>query len=65
MERILNEITAGQGLVVREHDAVVLGVGLVAALRRPFVSLLLLWRESPDVVGKHVEIRSVVDDPMR
>lgn len=63
MERILNEIAAGEGLIVWKDDAVVLRVSLVTSLDRPLVGLLLFWSEAPNIVRKHVKVRSVVNNP--
>lgn len=50
MERILNEIAAGEGLIIWKDDAVVLRVSFVTSLDRPLVGLLLLWSEAPNVI---------------
>lgn len=63
MEWILDEISPGQRLIIGKDDAVVFGVALVTPLHRPLVCLLLLGREASHVIGEHVKIRSVVDDP--
>lgn len=50
MERILNEIAAGEGLIVWEDDTVVLRVSFVTSLDRPLVGLLLFRSEAPNVI---------------
>lgn len=65
VEWILNEVSSGQRLVIGKHDAIVLCVAFMTSLHRPVVGFLLLWRETSDVIGKHVKVGSVVNNPAR
>lgn len=63
MEWIMRKISPGKRLVIGKNNAVVLRVAFMASFHRPLRSFLLLWRESSDVVGKHMKIGTVVNDP--
>lgn len=49
---------------MREHNAVVLGIRFVTPLGSPVECLLLFRTEASDIVSEHVQIGTIVDDPL-
>lgn len=63
MKWILDEISSRQRLIERKHNRIVLRVSLVTALHGPVIRRSLLGSKASDVIGKHMQVGSVVQNP--